>query len=1248
MPKFKFLRVARCGILCLAALAAALGGLSKAQAADPDFVGVLSVAVEPDIAKELGITDELRGQLLALIDKREQEVQPLALNKDLPADERAAKLAEFVAESEKQGLALLSDEQKSKFAKLRIAKLGMIGLADAKIAADLGITRVQQQEIEKLVKEYNDTMATGSDFVKKLARSSAEKRLATLLTDEQKATWEKLTGAKAGVVAQTGLAASGPAASGRTGPSSGVGGRPGSSRTVAAAVKGMPAERGPNGEVLLRFNFSYAPWQSVLEWFAEQSDLSFSSDQWPQGTFNYTTTQKYTVKLAMDVINRQLLVRGWVLVAHDQMLMLFNVDDGPVPESWVPTVAKDDLENHGKLEFVKVVYPVSKMTPEAADAEARKLIGPLGNVILLSLAKQIMVTETVEKQLLIRGMVAAVEDSKDERMDIIRLTNLMPIEFMAFARPLMQIPEGQNATPDGSVKIVADDLGGRLIVSGKATMVERVHDLAKQLDVGDGEIAATGTPAEQPHLVIYTVKLADPATVLQVLQTLLAGNVDMRLTYDDKTGNIIALAKPTQHATIRATIDELEGVAGSIEVFKLRKADPAAMVLSINKLFGETTSSNSRDRDRNQAAVNAPRVDADPINMMLYVRGTPSQIEAVRQFLIKIGESGAGADDPSQLATGRKNMRLLPISPRDAINVLQQVEASLGGRTKIRYVMPGSSRGPGIQQGQFRPETPALSEEEAARNGLTPLNPGAIPHPQGKGSDLTVPVPGSSGAAPPQTKIQPIKPSTRPANDNRTRARPLGAPQAYVAYQAPAESTPEAAETNPAPATATPPAAATPPADAGQSAAPAQPESEIVVVSTPNGIMIRSDDLDALDQFEELVKIYTPSPSGKRYTVYYLKYAKAEIAAALVQEMLTGAPADSGGGGSLMEDLASQMIGDLGGGMLSGILGANGGAGGTITSTGAAGIIPDPRLNALVVSATPRDLDIIEQLLQVIDQPQGIEDVETSPPPRLIPVMNKKADEVATIVRQAFAGRIQGEGGSSQRQPSPQDFIEALTRGRGGRGGGSSRQSRGEEAKMTIAVDLESNSLLVGAPDYLFNQVREMVDTLDAVAIPPNHETRVVSIKRVSPTLMQQQLGSRLGPNATIKVAGAATSTSTTSRTSTTPSTSSQPGSTSQQPQFNPEDMQRRMEFFNALRGGGEGGRGGFGGFGGPGGFSGRTFGGPSGFGGGAPSGFSGRTFGGGGPSGFGGGDRGGFGGFGSDRGGGDRGDRGGDRGRGR
>src|SRR4030095_1831072 len=52
-------------------------------AADPAFVGVLSLVVEPDVAKELGLSDEIKAKVLAVVDKREQEVVGLASDKEL-------------------------------------------------------------------------------------------------------------------------------------------------------------------------------------------------------------------------------------------------------------------------------------------------------------------------------------------------------------------------------------------------------------------------------------------------------------------------------------------------------------------------------------------------------------------------------------------------------------------------------------------------------------------------------------------------------------------------------------------------------------------------------------------------------------------------------------------------------------------------------------------------------------------------------------------------------------------------------------------------------------------------------------------------------------------------------------------------------------------------------------------------------------------------------------------------------------
>ena len=70
------------------------------------------------------------------------------------------------------------------------------------------------------------------------------------------------------------------------------------------------------------------------------------------------------------------------------------------------------------------------------------------------------------------------------------------------------------------------------------------------------------------------------------------------------------------------------------------------------------------------------------------------------------------------------------------------------------------------------------------------------------------------------------------------------------------------------------------------------------------------------------------------------------------------------------------------------------------------------RLNALIVHAKPADLDTIEQLLKVLDQRSGPEDVEAETQPRPIPVYNTEATKMAEIVQQVYSDRMaNGNGG---------------------------------------------------------------------------------------------------------------------------------------------------------------------------------------------------------------------------------------------
>jgi type II secretory pathway component GspD/PulD (secretin) len=263
-------------------------------------------------------------------------------------------------------------------------------------------------------------------------------------------------------------------------------------------------------------------------------------------------------------------------------------------------------------------------------------------------------------------------------------------------------------------------------------------------------------------------------------------------------------------------------------------------------------------------------------------------------------------------------------------------------------------------------------------------------------------------------------------------------------------------------------------------------------------------------------------------------------------------------------------------------------------------IVPDVRLNALIVHASPADLDLMEQLLTIIDRPD-VPESTVNPRPRLIPVMNTGAAQIAEILREVYTERMAGARNQQQRQPSPEEFIQMLRGGGGGRGGSSGSRSRQAEVqKISIGVDARTNSLVVSASEPVFQEIEQLVKTLDHATTDSNQAIRVVTLKRSNPATVQKALTAIVGEKA---------------RTSDKPSdgsgsrgdgSSGSSGSTGGGPPviMSPDSrqiqdmMRQRMEMFNQMRGGS---------------------------GGGSPGGFGGsRTFGPGGTSGFGGGDRGG------------------------
>ncbi len=824
--------------------------------------------------------------------------------------------------------------------------------------------------------------------------------------------------------------------------------------TTAAAPATPPAEA-------LTFNFRYQPWQDVLDWFAQQAGLSLLMESPPPGTFNYSDTRTYTPAEALDVLNGVLLTKGYSLVRHGRMLVVVNLEDG-IPPNLVPDVPLADLDKCGEYELVRVLFPVWNMTPEQAALEVQPLLGPQGKVISLPKARQIQVTETGGRLRTIRSVVNAVEgaDASAAGMREFPLHYITVDAAMPTLREMLDIPTAAVMSADGTVQLTKSATGEKLLFRGTAQQAARLTEVLRLIDVPEAARGINGAP----QMEVYSVTTADPDTVVKMLQTLLHNDPNVVLTADKEAGHVIAFATPPQQATIRATIDQLQKESRQVDVIGLSNVDPQVAVVAINKLFG----TNDEKPDPK-----APRVDADLTTHSLLVRGTAGQVAQIRELLHKLGETeeeGGGA-----AAKSKQHVRLLPLSgaaARSAISQIEQIWPSV--RTNhIRIVSPTAaipSYRPSDTPGNspVQPTQPAAAPADESNDQLQQLwqtllkdrNPPANPPPK---------------PAPDGAKLETEK-------DRTTRSDSLSRFHLVATDVEPLPSEKAIPKTTPT---------------VPKQTAPAQPNTakgaQIIIAPGPGGTLIASDDLEALDQLEDLLSTVAGhnAASGREYAVFYLKYSKAPIIAEVLAAIFGGTTGGKDKG--IIGDLASNALGEVGGGLMGDLLLGGGGGGGGSFASGSVDIVPDARLNALLVHAKPADLDTVEQLLKVLDQRAGPENVEAEAQPRPIAVYNTTAAEVAQIVQQVYQDRMAGPGAVM----SPQDMMKMI------RGGNNADQ---QVQKMSVAVDSRNNILIVRAPDALFKEVKALVNDLDQSLADSPQTTKVVSLQHTNSAAVQKAL----------------------------------------------------------------------------------------------------------------------------------------------
>ncbi len=1218
-------------------------------AAEPakELVGRLSNLANPAAVERLKLTPDVKSKIDKIIDDRETSAVDLVQSlRSLDEAEKAAKLAVYRAESEKLGLALLTAEQLKILDQWEYELRGPLAFQDRDLADLLKITSEQQSKMATAIKDFEANVPAA---MRKGRQAEIERQLIGQLTPEQKTAWGKLIGRSIGS-AESNTAAADPAPAK---PLDITPTKPAAQPTVAKAETKQPetepktsetkqpetppatakteTPKGvtvPAGEKKLRFSFKFQPWREVIEWFAQQNDYSLVMEVAPPGTFNYQDTRSYTPAEALDLLNSILQTKGYTLVRRERLLMLVNLQDG-IPPNLVESITPEQLDKRAQYELVSVLFRVERLTPDKAASEIRALLGPQGSIAILNELRTIQVTDTVGRLRTVRNVIDAVErpsNAANDNFKPLQLKHITPADALTIVKQLLNIPADRNATVDGSIRLFADNTNKAILVGAKPEAIAKVEEILALVDVPN----STGSVLDgAPQLEVYSIGAADAATVLSVLQTLLSGLPDVRLSLDPRNGNLIALARPAQHATIRATIDQLQKDARQLEVFRLRMLDPSLVKDSIVKLYGD---------GNDPAQTSAPKVEVDPNLRQVMVRGTTSQLTQIKQLLDKMGEGDLTASTGD--SESGSTMQILPLSPRAANSVMSQIEQIWPNvrPNKIR-VVTSSQLNSGASNGSTM--FPPISSIQEKRVVEPVQEPAPIPAPgpalQFQPSNPATPIPAGVEDTPnrrtlnlsedqikelierakqqgfpnviisPQTvpaqpvqPTQPIQPQPETTPKNEPQVKPIKNHTAQSAargkYQFVAHQVTDAPNTG---TIAAPPAAPAVGPEKKPEIAPGE-LPPINISMGPAGLVITCEDPKVLEDFVSLVKTLASRQNGaqREYTVYYLKYAKAQVASELLNQIFSGgsSSSSSSGGGGLMNSLAGAAFGDVGGGLVGSLLGFGGGGGSSdapakLTGSGTITIVPETRLNALFIQANPTDLEMLEQILKVIDQAQSPEDVTVINKPRLIPVYYTTAEEVAAVVKSVYAERMSPAGGGQQRQPNPEDFIRALRGGRGGGGGNDSRRQAEDTQKMSIGIDTRTNSLVVTAPEPLFNEVKSLVAQLDQEQPAGTESMRIVTLKNTSPAAVQQALTQIVGPEflkgskpATLGTGSTGSITTSTQRSNRTMNSQPQQqfggqGSTG----FDPRAMQQMLQGGGGGRssrgGGGSGfGSGGFGG----------------------------------------------------------------------
>ena len=412
---------------------------------------------------------------------------------------------------------------------------------------------------------------------------------------------------------------------------------------------------------IVQFSFDGTPWREVIKWLATEGNFALHVGDLPTGSFTYSDNGKYTLDQAISRVNLFLVPQGFTLIRSGRLLSVINMSDPrslQQLDAMVDFVKTDALKTRNKFDVVKCIF---KLDDEIEADEAVQELSTLNLMItpaILERTNQLIITETVSKLQKVQAVLEAF-DSKNPDVPVVdsfELKHSTAEEVLTAVRPHIGLATGEFIGID--ISLSADPLGQKIFVTGLEDKVKLLKSLIEQVDKPD----ESDEDFIEPSIVqSHEVKGGNLKTVYDVLQTLMSGKKTIRISMDEDSDAIVALAPPKIQAQIASTVEEIQGSRESFKVIQLRTADPFVVVSLLEEMMDLPDPLD----DPKDVDPDAPKIDADPANMRLYVRGKKSKIEEIEEIVEGLDSATNGSVDENS------TMRLLPLKGDDARRVLE-------------------------------------------------------------------------------------------------------------------------------------------------------------------------------------------------------------------------------------------------------------------------------------------------------------------------------------------------------------------------------------------------------------------------------------------------------------------------------------------------------------------------------------------------------------------------------------------------